>query len=520
VLFTFSYTTSALECADDDFYTYNGNKNQTCAWVAQDTENRCSEIDVNYIEVRDRCRVTCDNCGSTVAIGRTTGQWCTEGSQCSSGVCRQHTCYASDYCKTLKQPWGDTFERNKVILVFVGSGFTDHKEWQEQVHDTFSVFNQFPMFANSNLRFNVFYVDMLEEEFCEYGCKGIDTLLCCNTNTAKVLASKCFPPQATLHTIVIHNDEKYGGAGYRNSNMATTGTHADSGYIAVHELGHSLFEFGDEYKEGKFNAANSANCDVAGCPKWSDLSDHLGMELCVSQHCQGGNYFVAEPSFMDDFRAPVGVVNLRFTCCTYLALTKGVPSYCDRFEFGLGLVEYCKNDYQNYGELDYQNLYSSEQFDKTYDYQFRSRYFYVARPAVIYFDLNEETFGYVDQHNRFGTTPAIHRRRQMLGDYYDIYSAFHKGVKKVHKITIKYDSDQTQELLFNPIAYIDSPIEDELVVMAIGDDDQSIMEIIVDGSKGLVDDVEFEEILINSWTVFCYWVSTIWHGFVDILSIL
>ena len=47
---------------------------------------------------------------------------------------------------------------------------------------------------------------------------------------------------------------------------------------------------------------------------------------------------------------PVGDVNLRFTCCTYLAYTKTTPSYCRKYDnIGEGLVKYCQKDYQGYG---------------------------------------------------------------------------------------------------------------------------------------------------------------------------
>jgi len=104
----------------------------------------------------------------------------------------------------------------------------------------------------------------------------------------------------------------------------------------------------------------------------------MGMELCKPS-CQGGEYFVGELSFMDDPKAPVGDVKLRLTCCTYLALTKGVPSYCDKFEFGDGIINYCKKDYQRYGGFaSYQRLYKRRQTDAEYTFFFRANYLYVA----------------------------------------------------------------------------------------------------------------------------------------------
>lgn len=514
LLFIHYNTVQANQCTDDPNYKFNGRTDLTCMWAAEDTTNRCNEVDEDYVGVRDRCRKTCNNCWPTMSMGHATGQWCTDGTQCSSGVCQQNTCYASEHCRALKQPWGGTFERDKVVLVFVGSGFTDRYIWQQQAKSTFDIMSKYEMFEYTNMRFNVFYVDLLEENFCNFGCRGIDTLLCCENERAKSLANKCFPSQATLHTIVIHNDIRYGGAGYREANIATTSTHPDSGYVAVHELGHALFELGDEYPTGVFNAANSANCDYSGCPKWADLADHMGKELCKPQSCMGGEYFAGELSFMDDLKAPVGDVNLRYTCCTYLALTKGIPSYCDKFEFGDGLINYCQKDYQGYGGVAfYQRLYNTRQTAAEYASSFRANYLYVARPAVIHIDVEQETFAYEDQQNRYGNEPAIHRRRQMLGDYYDILAASGLGVDKILKVAVKFDSGEEQNMLFNPSINIEPPpSENELVIIAIGNDTISTMEIVVDGSKGLVTDVEVEYINITWWTVMKNWFARIWQS--------
>ncbi len=47
---------------------------------------------------------------------------------------------------------------------------------------------------------------------------------------------------------------------------------------------------------------------------------------------------------------PIGDVNLRFSCCTYLRYTGTSPSYCRKYDnIGVGLLAYCQNDYQGYG---------------------------------------------------------------------------------------------------------------------------------------------------------------------------
>ncbi len=53
---------------------------------------------------------------------------------------------------------------------------------------------------------------------------------------------------------------------------------------------------------------------------------------------------------MKNVGLPIGDVNLRFSCCTYLAYTKTTPSYCRKFDnIGIGLIKYCREkDWQGY----------------------------------------------------------------------------------------------------------------------------------------------------------------------------
>ena len=64
---------------------------------------------------------------------------------------------------------------------------------------------------------------------------------------ASALADKCVPKGASRQTVVVHNDLTYGGAGYGSADVATATIHPSGPDIIIHELGHSLFELGDEY---------------------------------------------------------------------------------------------------------------------------------------------------------------------------------------------------------------------------------------------------------------------------------
>ena len=67
------------------------------------------------------------------------------------------------------------------------------------------------------------------------------------------------------------------------------------------------------------------------------MAENLGEvgSSCAPEKCRGGDFFSPGPSLMESLSYPFGVVNERFTCCTYLALpgatVGGLPPYCRRF---------------------------------------------------------------------------------------------------------------------------------------------------------------------------------------------
>ena len=152
---------------------------------------------------------------------------------------------------------------------------------------------------------------------------------------------------------MVQNSVKYGGAGYASLNIATTSLNSSGPQVAVHELGHSLFELADEYNSGS-GTDNSPNCGNNNCDKFSDLVSALSNVSCEIAGCRNGNYFIGENSLMRYLNYPMGDVNLRFTCCSYQALTKEMPAYCSKYEFTNGyLLSYCQKDYQGYGSDSY-----------------------------------------------------------------------------------------------------------------------------------------------------------------------
>jgi hypothetical protein len=162
------------------------------------------------------------------------------------------------------------------------------------------------MFAASTTQYTALYSKTLHPSYCNYDCSGIRRLLCCNISTARSLAADCNPFGSSYHanvqTVVVHNDPEYGGAGYISSNVGTTSIHSSGPLVAIHELGHSLFELADEYPTGS-GTSSRANCDGSACSKWADLQGHAGVQSVYGTvGCQAGcsndGYFVGQTSFM------------------------------------------------------------------------------------------------------------------------------------------------------------------------------------------------------------------------------
>lgn len=299
----------------------------------------------------------------------------------------------------------------------------------------------------------------MESSFCDYDCGGIRRLLCCNLDITKDLRSKCFPNAGeNVQTIVIHNDYEYGGAGYYYDNVATLSINEYGPLVAVHELGHSMFELGDEYPYGNGNDY-SPNCDSTGCSKWKDLVDQ-NVASCLPGFCRGetdssyGDYSVGDNSFMNILENPIGNVNLRFSCCTYYAITKKFPTYCNKSYFGSAttLLEYCKNDYQHYGLSAYERSNESLSLDKR-SASSEGKLVYIARPVHISVEVNSH--GY-----RISTTessPGLFKKNQVIGDFSELESASKANVSKVIKVTIIFRNDDDNEIVTEMMTLFYSP---------------------------------------------------------------
>jgi hypothetical protein len=353
-----------------------------------------------------------------------------------------------------------------VNLVFVPSGFEmeSRETWQAQVEKTFEPFGKTNMFSSSNAQFNAFYVEAIDQpSFCWLNCRNIPRLMCCDLGIGHDVAGKCVPAGATRQVIVIHNDAAYGGAGYNSAQMATASIHPLAKLVALHEIGHSLFNFGDEYNGNSRD--NYANCDVAGCSKWSDLIGNqkvariYGSVSCNLGYCHQGQYYTGQDSFMNGLGQPVGAVNERYTCCTFLALTGAMPSYCNVFDFTRDyLVNYCRTkNFQNYdipdsGDVRVRRMNSKKKSSHRHDYVF------VKNPQLITIILGKgaENNTFIGDENLYideGREGGMYPIRWVDGDFATIEDARNMGLRHIWRVIVetsngrkylRYHSDKTE----------------------------------------------------------------------------
>ncbi|MFP3968791.1 M64 family metallopeptidase, partial [Actinomadura fulvescens] len=148
-------------------------------------------------------------------------------------------------------------------LVFVGDGYTSGQftTYGQHVRSKFAEIMAIEPFRSHRTQFNVWQVNVASPQSGvdndPYGvnrntamdmgfyCGGIQRLLCVNETKAQQYAAQAPDVDQVL---ALGNSTTYGGAGGR---VATaSGGNAQSGQVAIHELGHSIGGLADEYEGG------------------------------------------------------------------------------------------------------------------------------------------------------------------------------------------------------------------------------------------------------------------------------
>lgn len=193
---------------------------------------------------------------------------------------------------------GDDDKINFAILPF---NYEDYSEFKKDAIDILNcedcLLNIEPFKSNKD-KFSFSIVNVSQDLGCEVGCRGIDTLVCCDTKIVFEEASQCHYDSIF---ILVDSEELCGSA----SSYAKVCSKDDfSGLALVHELGHSFADLADEYVYEDFyggydvGIVDNINCDSGGCGKWSDITSE-----CISGCTYSDLYRSSENSIMRDYVA-------------------------------------------------------------------------------------------------------------------------------------------------------------------------------------------------------------------------
>ena len=191
---------------------------------------------------------------------------------------------------------GDRTPSDAFDLVFVGDGYTtdDLATYSANVKSKWDELSAVEPFATYKQYFNVWQVNVISTESgvdhdptrgllkdtaldMGFWCQGRDAnterLLCVNETKAKEFAA--LAPEAD-QVIALGNTTKYGGAG--GSVATASGSNAQAGQIAIHELGHSIGGLADEYDYPylDYTGAEPREINVTKDPTGAKWGEYLG----------------------------------------------------------------------------------------------------------------------------------------------------------------------------------------------------------------------------------------------------
>ena len=209
---------------------------------------------------------------------------------------------------------GDRDSSDAFDLVFVGDGYTtdDLATYAGNVQSKWAELSAVEPFASYKQYFNVWQINVISTESgvdhdpakgllkdtaldMGFWCQGRDAnterLLCVNETKAKEYAA--LAPQAD-QVIALGNTTKYGGAG--GSVATASGSNAQAGQIAIHELGHSIGGLADEYDYpyADYTGTEPTEINVTKDPigaKWGDYLGRPSPDGGVIAPVEGARYY-------------------------------------------------------------------------------------------------------------------------------------------------------------------------------------------------------------------------------------
>lgn len=256
----------------------------------------------------------------------------------------------SSICKSLRMPSKSI--NKSVNIVFIPSGWNDNSHGASEN----SLRNSFDKYSNSiNNKLKEYLPFALEIDFlniiqltaghvdngiCTYneltdntfGCnesEGNCQYVNCEKEKVEEMINSCFDQRPiNIFPIVLSNNPNSPNERYERAIPVVPTNFPTAAYIpynlnnggryVAHELGHTIFDLGDEgYEKGTFDHSNRPNCRLS---KSGELNQSEGT-------CE------APRSIMSDARSDLkfGELNQKIACCKYELLVEKRPTYCDRF---------------------------------------------------------------------------------------------------------------------------------------------------------------------------------------------
>ena len=174
----------------------------------------------------------------------------------------------------------------KTNFLIIPYGYSDIEDFKKDAKNLIlgkDTLSEIEPFKSNFDEFSFSFVEPSEDIECEVGCKGVETMVCCNDAKVSDTASQCHHDSVI---VLINSNVGCGTASFYAKFCAKSDL---NGLILVHELGHSFGGLADEYTYSDYFNYNvpeeiilkMPNCDVSGCPKWANITGDC-YEGCTS----------------------------------------------------------------------------------------------------------------------------------------------------------------------------------------------------------------------------------------------
>jgi len=174
-------------------------------------------------------------------------------------------------CEVIK----GTSREDNINFVILSSDYSDYSDFKNdalEILNSGESFMNFEPFKSNSDKFLFTLVNSQEDLGCDVGCKGIEAMVCCNTQKVFEEASRC----GFDNVFILINDSSFCGSASSYAKVCVK--NENKNIILMHELGHSFGDLADEYVyediyEGyDIGEIDLANCDDVGCDKWGEIS--------------------------------------------------------------------------------------------------------------------------------------------------------------------------------------------------------------------------------------------------------